>query len=77
MGGTNAKLTDDLSFMVYDPVSDKYAVAMKVVKRSALSYEMALPADFDGHTCHGFVMVVSADGKLVSDSVHVGAVPVG
>lgn len=76
-GLTNAKLTDDLSFVVYDPVSDQYAVAMGIVKRSALSYEMVLPADFDGHTCHGFVMVVSADGKLVSDSKYVGAVPVG
>ncbi len=77
IGNSNAKLSDDLSFVVYDPISDTYAVLIAAVKRSALSYEMVLPAEFDGHTVHGWVMCVSEDGKLVSDSKHVGTVPVG
>ena len=77
VGSGNAELTDDLSFVVYDPVSDEYAVAVGVVQRSALSYEMLLPAEFDGSNVHGWIMAVSEDGKLVSDSVHLGPVPVG
>lgn len=77
IGVTNAQLTDDLSFVVYDPMTDKYAVAVGVVKRSAKVYSMPLPLDFSTHMVHTWMMAVSADGKMVTDSQHLGPVPVG
>lgn len=77
IGSGNAKATDKFSFVVYDPILKEYAFVMGIAMRSALSYEMMLPADFSGHNVQAWVVVASEDGKLVSDSVHLGPVAVG
>jgi len=76
-GFSNAKATDKMYFAVYDPTADRFALVMGAVTRAALGYTMLLPAEFSGHMVRAWVMVVSADGKLVSNSVHLGPVPVG
>ncbi|MEJ2880287.1 DUF6266 family protein [Pedobacter sp. GR22-6] len=75
LGENNAEPDDKLSFAVYDPTTDEFAIAMKVVNRSALSYELLLPAEFSGNMVQVWLMCTS--NELVSDSVHLGPVPVG
>jgi len=77
LGSSNARATDKMSFVVYDPLNGEYAMLLNVVPRSALSYEMLLPAAFSGNMVRCWVTVVSENGKLVSDSLHLGPVPVG
>ncbi len=76
-GFSNAKATNKMYFAIYDPILDRFALSMGAVTRAALSYDMLLPAEFSGNMVRAWVMVVSEDGKLVSDSVHLGPVPVG
>ncbi len=77
VGQANSDPDDLVSFAIYDPITNEFAVAVNVVNRSVLSYEMLLPVEFSGHSVHGWVMCKGAEGSLVSDSVHLGPVPVG
>lgn len=76
-GSSNAKATDKMSFVVYDPLSGEYALLLNVVSRAALSYQMLLPEEFSGNMVRCWVTTISENGKLVSDSIHLGPVPVG
>jgi hypothetical protein len=40
--------------------------------RSALTFQLELPAEYSGDTVHCWMALVSADGKLVSNSQYVG-----
>lgn len=74
-GMNNALADDKLSFVVYDAQSEQFAIAMKVVNRSAASYEMLLPAEFSGQQVQ--VWQMCSNQETVSNSVFVGAVAVG
>lgn len=69
--------TDKASFMVYDPNLDLFVIAQSTVARSVLSYDMLLPADFSGNMVSCWMSFEAADGKNVSDSIYLGAVPAG
>ncbi|WP_316793746.1 DUF6266 family protein [Pedobacter frigoris] len=74
MGGGAA--TDRISVLVYNPAKDAFVGLMQVVPRSALTYTLALPADFTGDMVSCWISAVSADGKVVSDSAYLGQVTV-
>ena len=74
MGGGAA--TDKATMLVYCPLENKFVFVKGVTPRSAGTYNMLLPALFSGNTVHAWLGFVSADGKVVSDSVYIGAVPV-
>lgn len=60
--------TDLLTVVVYNPAKDRYATAVDAAPRSALSYDMAVPANWGGDIVYPWVFFVSADGKLNSTS---------
>ncbi|MBB5437263.1 hypothetical protein HDC92_000931 [Pedobacter sp. AK017] len=72
-GDTNAKPTDKVTFMVYNPDKDKFVTLQGAAVRSALAYSLQLPGNFSGDTVEAYFSMASADGKMVSDSVYVGS----
>lgn len=65
-------LTDMANFVVYNVDKDYFAVIADAVPRSAMSYNMTLPASFAGDNVHIYTHFVSADGKMVSNSLYLG-----
>jgi hypothetical protein len=65
--------TDKATFVVYNPAKGVFTTKVGVAARSVLSYDMPLPAGFSGDMVYVYVSFVSADGKMVSDSVYAGA----
>jgi hypothetical protein len=72
VGDTNALGTDKVTFMVYNAVRDKFVTLKGIALRSALAYSLQLPLDFSGEDVEIYLSFVSADGKLVSDSLYMG-----
>jgi hypothetical protein len=64
--------TDKVTFMVYNAVRDKFVTLKGIALRSALAYSLQLPLDFSGEDVEIYLSFVSADGKLVSDSLYMG-----
>jgi hypothetical protein len=65
--------TDKATFVVYNPSKGDFVTRVGVVERSALSYDFLLPGSFSQDTVHVYMSFVSGDGRMVSDSVYVGA----
>lgn len=74
MGVGNA--TDLATVMVYNPVKDHFVALAGAAARSALTYTLLVPGDFSGDTVQCYMSFVSVDGKKVSDSAYLGALPV-
>lgn len=72
-GDTNALPTDKMTFVVYNPSKDKFVTMKGAILRSALAHSLQLPPDWSGDTVEAYFSVVSANGKLVSDSYYVGS----
>jgi len=75
-GDTNALGTDKVTFVVYNEAKNKFVTLKGVVQRSALAYVLQLPPDWSGDEVQTYISFVSADGKLVSDSVYLAPVTV-
>lgn len=69
----NTNSTDKVAFVVYNPAKQAFAKKVGAAVRSALSYDMLLPATWSGDNVHIWAFFVSASGKVVSDSVYVDA----
>nr|WP_068888061.1 DUF6266 family protein [Pedobacter panaciterrae] len=69
--------TDLASFLVYNPEKSKAIIELNVIDRYSLEYSVMLPADFEGDVLHCYMNFASANGKVVGDSVYVGAVYIG
>ena len=76
IGQSYSKATDQVGVVVYNPVKDEFVALMNAAVRSAEEYELQLPLDWTGDPVHCWVLVVSADGKLVSDTLYVGQLTV-
>ncbi|MDR6785241.1 hypothetical protein ABIE26_003940 [Pedobacter africanus] len=72
-GDTNALPADKMTFVVYNPSKDKFVTLRGGALRSALAYVLQLPPDWGGDIVEAYFSVVSADGKLVSDSYYLGS----
>jgi len=69
--------TDLLTVMVYNPLKDKFVSVRSIVARSAMTYTLALPADFVGDSVHCYISFNSVLTKnLVSNSLYLGSIPV-
>lgn len=68
--------TDLGSFLVYNPAMMKAVTALNTIDRYALGYAVVLPPDFEDGTVHCYMNFASANGKVMGDSVYVGAVEV-
>jgi hypothetical protein len=65
--------TDKLTIAVYNPAKQEFTSIVGGPLRSALSYDMELPGNWSGDTVYPYVFFVSADGKLNSNSLYLGA----
>ncbi|WP_276091048.1 DUF6266 family protein [Pedobacter sp. JY14-1] len=69
--------TDKATIMVYNPVKQEFVVLQQIVARSAMSYDLAVPANFSGDTVHCYISFNSVKTKgLVSESYYAGALEV-
>ncbi len=72
-GDTNALGTDKVTFVVYNESKNKFVRFKARILRSALALNLQLSLDWSGDEVQAYLSLVSADGELVSDSVHVGS----
>ncbi|WP_316812620.1 DUF6266 family protein [Pedobacter heparinus] len=68
------RYTDKASFMMYCPGKNHKVIVIGAAERSALGYVIAIPQDFTGYEMQMYMSFVSADGKVVSDSVYLGLI---
>lgn len=68
------RYTDMACFMVYSEAKKMMICAVKVASRSDLSYVLLLPKGFIANERHCYMCFVSADGKVVSNSVYLGLI---
>ncbi|WP_316819254.1 DUF6266 family protein [Pedobacter nyackensis] len=71
---SNGKPTDKAIFFVFNPTKGQSVSLTGVVTRSTLEYALSIPLDFSGDTVQCYMSFVSADGKLVSDSLYIGGI---
>lgn len=76
IGQSYSASTDKVGVIVYNPNLDEFVMLTNAAVRSAESYELHLPADWTGDLVHSWVIAVSANGKMVSDTTYVGQVTV-
>lgn len=64
--------TDMATIVLYNPTKGKFVKLTGASARSTLTFNLPVPADFAGDECHVWISMVSANGKLVSDSQYIG-----
>lgn len=64
--------TDLATIVVYNPAKGKFVKMTGAAARSALTFNLTVPPDFAGDDVHLWISMVSADGKMVSDSQYIG-----
>jgi hypothetical protein len=69
----NTNGTDKVTFVVYNPSKQLFVKRLGAAVRSALSYDMVVPSMWSSDNVHVWALFVNAAGKVVSDSVYVGA----
>jgi len=70
------KPTDLATFVAYNPTVKKFVVLQNAVARTALTFTVQMPADWIGSEIHCYMSFTSANGKLASNSVYAGGIPV-
>ena len=64
--------TDLLTILLYNPSKRTFEQAASVAARSSQSYNMAVSAQWSTDTVHAWILFVSVDGKVNSDSRYLG-----
>jgi len=64
--------TDLLTILLYNPLKQSHVQAVGVASRSSQIYNMTVPAQWSTDTVHVWVLFVSFDGKINSDSRYLG-----
>ena len=65
-------LTDMATVVVYNEAKDQFVTLANAAARSALTYNLSVPADFSGDDVQCYISFVAADGKTASDSSYLG-----
>ncbi|MES2457507.1 MAG: DUF6266 family protein [Bacteroidota bacterium] len=65
--------TDKLVLIVYNPAKKEWEVSVGAATRAALTYDLLLPADWSGDSVQVWTSFMSADEKMVSTTVSLGA----
>ncbi|MCF6404822.1 DUF6266 family protein [Chitinophaga filiformis] len=68
--------TDLLTILLYNPAKQSHVQAVGVATRSSQTYNMTVPAQWSTDTVHAWVLFVSFDGKVNSDSRYLGDVAI-
>jgi len=66
--------TDVVKVYIYTPEAELVVVNPVIVVRTALKFKMTVPFDYIGLPLHCYMMLVTADGKIVSNSQYCGSV---
>lgn len=69
----NALATDVAMVVVYNPAKKDAVSSLEDAFRSDSAITIAVSSDYIGDTVQVYMAFISADGNLVSDSVHVGS----
>lgn len=69
-----AKATDGLLVVVYNPARDVFAYRTQAAPRAAGVFLYALPPEWVGDTLHSWISMVSASGEVCANSQYLGAV---
>lgn len=72
ISGGIGTLTDMITIVAYNVDKDEFVALTGAAARSALTFNLPVPADFAGDVCHVWASMVSADGKMASDSKYIG-----
>ena len=70
----NAKPTDQVILLVYNPEKAIFVYTTAGADRSTLADTIAVPPTFVGDTVHAWIAFVSADKKIIATSVYAGNV---
>lgn len=65
---------DKATFIVYNPVKEKFVTFEGVAQRADLEKTLQLPASFKNDTVHGWMQYVNGAGDGVSTSVYLGEI---
>lgn len=68
--------TDLLTILLYNPLKQSFVTAAGVASRSAQSYNLTVPTQWSTDTIHAWILFVSFDGKVNSDSRYVGDIEI-
>jgi hypothetical protein len=69
----NTNSSDKVTFAVYNPAKERWAIRQSAALRSAGLYDLVVPSAWSGDVVHVWAGFVRADLKKVSDSVYVGS----
>jgi hypothetical protein len=69
----NAKSDDQIGYLFYYPDRKESVYAFNENQRSSGFINMQTPSQYSGETAHVFLIAVSADGKLISNSAYLGS----
>ena len=64
--------TDRASFVIHNPTRKKFLIQKDEIDRNSLTFEMAVPAEYQGQAVHCWMVFASADGKIRGDSKYCG-----
>lgn len=73
-GEGEAKVTDTILVVVYNPVKRLFSYKEMAASRDARTYTLALPAAWAGDTVHPWMAVVNATETHCASSVYLGSV---
>jgi len=72
IGQNNSAANDQIGLVVYNVTKKEFVTLMNAALRSAEAYTLQLPLDWVDDTVHSWILAVSANGKVVSDSAYIG-----
>ena len=72
----HAAATDKVILMAFNPITGDASYNMDAATRADGSGSLAVPPTWDGELVDTYLALTSADGKLVSNSIHTGRVEV-
>ncbi|RZM24840.1 MAG: hypothetical protein EOO88_21430 [Pedobacter sp.] len=72
----NTRRNDRASFVVWQVIENKPLVLVNTVVRSDLQFSLEIKGDLQGETLHCYMNFTNDSGKLVGNSIYVGAVEI-
>lgn len=73
-GSGNAKNTDKIILLIYNPAKNQYVYIMDGPDRSQAASSISVPQEFSGDQVHAYLAFMSLDKKFISTSVYAGSV---
>lgn len=72
----NRFITDELTVIVFDPISRDFVIGPEDVLRTAGTTVVEIPSEWSGREVHVYMYYIALNGKDVSNSIYAGSVNV-